>query len=299
MQEILLAFSKIDYTNPPTSIGSCPDEFELIVPYPYDFLRYMEIVQRHNPNFYKWINFYANGDAFSGPIHRSILLTDFLIVLPSLRLIYYTPESEEIFVDRKVDNIDPLTGTILYHSITSLDARGLEGEYDTKEGYWKKYVKDKGKLDLARYFRARVRCDIISVIDPDAFCSEFDTNFNEVIDLNELTYAIELERAGEIKEEDLLEAIEIWKYGSDGSHDADSDGFPSDIDCFDYDPDVYPGAPELCDGIDNQCPGDSGYGTVDEGCPPINKIAFVSNRDGNHEIYTMDIDGTDQKKYYE
>jgi hypothetical protein len=57
-----------------------------------------------------------------------------------------------------------------------------------------------------------------------------------------------------------------------GAQDWDGDGFMkapmggNTIDCNDAEATVYPGAAELCDGIDNQCPGDSGYGTIDEGC---------------------------------
>ena len=63
--------------------------------------------------------------------------------------------------------------------------------------------------------------------------------------------------------------------GCGGVCDTDSDGHdefwwclgggPND-DCDDIDPSIYSGAPELCDGKDNQSSGDTGYGTIDEGC---------------------------------
>jgi len=46
-------------------------------------------------------------------------------------------------------------------------------------------------------------------------------------------------------------------------------------DCNDDDAAVYPGATELCDGNDNQCPGDSGYGSVDEGCTTPTGMALI------------------------
>jgi len=57
--------------------------------------------------------------------------------------------------------------------------------------------------------------------------------------------------------------------------DGDGDGYDgktsaclAGTDCDDTKDYIYPGAPELCDRVDNQCPGDSGYGQIDEGCPP-------------------------------
>jgi hypothetical protein len=49
---------------------------------------------------------------------------------------------------------------------------------------------------------------------------------------------------------------------------ADGDDFGTACDCNDNDSEVYPNAPELCDDKDNQCPGNTGYGTIDEGCEP-------------------------------
>jgi hypothetical protein len=49
----------------------------------------------------------------------------------------------------------------------------------------------------------------------------------------------------------------------------DSGRAPNNTDCNDASAAVFPAAPELCDSVDNQCPGDPGYGTVDEGCGPL------------------------------
>ena len=78
----------------------------------------------------------------------------------------------------------------------------------------------------------------------------------------------------------------LWYKDYDGDGRSDGNSMYSDIrpggyfmlseligtspDCEDDFAAIYPGAPELCDGIDNQCPGDSGYGTIDEGCQVCN-----------------------------
>jgi hypothetical protein len=239
---------------------------DLILYDPFHLVTHPNIRVRHDPYIQKWVNYYAIGDIISGEL------------APSIQLPYdtYTTPEYDKFEDKIIDSTDSRTfgSTKLYHAITSLDARDLE--YDIRQdteirGSWAKEVVPENKLDLARYFRARVRCDIISAIDEETFCTKFDTNFDDAIDTEELTYARELEEAGEITTAELLEAIAIWKYGPSGVGDADSDGFNSDIDCNDYNPDKYPNAPELCDGIDNQCPGDEGYGTIDEGCTPCHE----------------------------
>ena len=48
---------------------------------------------------------------------------------------------------------------------------------------------------------------------------------------------------------------------------SDEDNYGDECDCDDSNRYVYPNAFEFCnDGIGNQCPGDTGYGSVDEGC---------------------------------
>lgn len=62
----------------------------------------------------------------------------------------------------------------------------------------------------------------------------------------------------------------------DGSEDNDGDGFTENQgDCDDDDKNIYPGATELCDGVDNQCPGDTGYGSIDEGCTAPPGMALI------------------------
>ena len=58
-------------------------------------------------------------------------------------------------------------------------------------------------------------------------------------------------------------------------------------DCNDMNGDIYPGAIELCDGADNQCPGDTGYGTTDEGCGPVDTDGDgLSDNDENTVYFT-------------
>ena len=66
------------------------------------------------------------------------------------------------------------------------------------------------------------------------------------------------------------------------------------IDCNDGDSVVYPGASELCDEKDNQCPGDSGYGTVDEGCVTDTDGDGISDSDEvlyGYSVSNPDTDG--------
>jgi pimeloyl-ACP methyl ester carboxylesterase len=224
-------------------------------------LMYPEIIIRHNPLFYKWINYYTMGDIISGPIYPSIDL--------GLGLTYYPPKFKDFFFeDKKVDNENERTfdTTKIYHAITSLDSRGLDYypwyenlDYEDKAA-WSKYVEPEGKLGLAKYFRARVRCDIVSEIGDDYFCSKFDTDLNGCIDINELMIAIGMWKAGEVTLEEIIEAIDIWKNGPscEDPPDYDSDGIPNDRDNCPYDYNHYQDdsdSDEIGDNCDN-CPYD-------------------------------------------
>jgi hypothetical protein len=90
----------------------------------------------------KWINYWAMGDVFSGPLNgfRSQII-----------------DNADQSAIRTWDNL------WIYHAITSLDARGIDYLIE-QEGSWKKYVASyQDYLNLARDLRNRVKNDICMV----------------------------------------------------------------------------------------------------------------------------------------
>lgn len=121
-----------------------------------DTIKTLSYLNRHNPQYGMWINYWARGDLVSGPILPGIFYTQEL---------YYTPSSINRFKDICIDSKNPrdLLTTPTYHAITSLDAAGVDYNVPgVSEGSWKEYgiADDQNLLLLARLSRSNVEKNI-------------------------------------------------------------------------------------------------------------------------------------------
>lgn len=123
-----------------------------------------------SPHYTKWINYWAFGDIFSGPISNSITLLYKNLFGIVKDFSFNVPGIENKIVDNK--QLCNIGTTVIYHAITSLDARGTDTDGDGEpdylpdhDGKWKSELDD--DYALAVEFRDIVRNDIVLELELD------------------------------------------------------------------------------------------------------------------------------------
>jgi formylglycine-generating enzyme required for sulfatase activity len=153
------------------------------------------VVKAHDPYFGKWINYWAYGDIFSGPIKPDIMLTK-----------TYTPPASHD--DKKVDESNAerdWNSTKIWHAITSLNENKWDKHFDGNTRH----------LDMAKSFRDEVEQMIRDFLGDD--CHVVDIDCNGCVDTGELIAGVENWKKGEITTAQYIEAINIWKACESGS----------------------------------------------------------------------------------
>jgi formylglycine-generating enzyme required for sulfatase activity len=153
------------------------------------------VVKAHDPYFGKWINYWAYGDIFSGPIKPDIMFRK-----------TYTPPAR--LDDKKIDESNTerdWKSTKIWHGITSLNEDKWDKHFDGNTMY----------LDMGKSFRDEVERTIKNFLGDD--CHGVDTDCDGCVDTAELIAGAEKRKKAEITTAQYSEAINNWKACESGS----------------------------------------------------------------------------------